>query len=72
MRAIEDDRHKVLVAEVDGGVVGLLEWALFHELHEGSDTATILSLYVAESHRRIGVGETLVRETVRRAKERVR
>ncbi len=70
VRAVEDDRHEVLVAEVDGEVVGLLEWVLFHELHEGSDTATILSLYVAKSHRRTGVGEALVREAVRRAKER--
>ena len=70
VRAIEDCRHEILVAEVDGRVVGLLEWVMFHDLLEGSDTATILSLYVAESHRRMGVGEALVKETVRRAKER--
>jgi len=70
VRAIEDDRHEVLVAEVDGEVVGILEWTLLHEIHEGSDTAIILSLYVAKSNRRMGVGEALVREAVRRARER--
>jgi len=66
--ASHDPRHPVLVAEVDGQVVGwgsLTQWATRPAWHRTVE----VSIYVARDHRRTGVGTALMEALLQRARE---
>ncbi len=60
----------VLVAEVDGRVVGMCQLITFrHVQHGGGLCAEIESLHVHSDHRSSGIGGALLEEAVSRARE---
>ena len=62
-RAIESDPGRaVMVAELNGGVVGTFQFAAIPNLsHEGRPLAQIESVHVDETLRSRGIGETMLR-----------
>lgn len=66
----ERDDSYLLVAELGGRVVGMLQLFTFrHFQHRGGRCAEIESMHVAESMRGKGVGARLLGHAVRRARE---
>jgi GNAT superfamily N-acetyltransferase len=58
---IREAHGEVLVAEVDGAVVGILQLMLLaHLQHSGGMATEIESVHVAAAHRRTGVGTALL------------
>lgn len=67
---LADAAGAVLVAEVDGEVVGFGQLITFrHVQHAGGRCAEVESLHVAASHRSQGIGAALLGEMERRASE---
>ena len=65
-RVHNPDRHPLWVAEADGEVVGWFSFEPFRERPAYRATAEV-SVYVAEGHRRKGIGRRLLAEAIRRA-----
>jgi len=59
-----DARHPILVAELDGAVVGWASLSAWSDRCAYADTAEV-SLYVAERHRGKGVGRKLLDEIIK-------
>ena len=69
-RVLLDPNQKTLVAEVYAEVVGTLVLAVLPNLaHGGASYAIIENVVVDEEHRGMSVGDALVREALRRARE---
>jgi ribosomal protein S18 acetylase RimI-like enzyme len=62
--------HDVLVAEADGVVVGYAHLMVYHDLTHGALAGELLGLVVREDMRRQGVATALMREIIRRARDR--
>jgi ribosomal protein S18 acetylase RimI-like enzyme len=62
--------HDLVVAEAGGSVVGLAHLLTYHDLSHGALAGELLGLVVREDMRRQGIGRQLVREAMRRAKQR--
>jgi GNAT superfamily N-acetyltransferase len=61
----------VLVAVLDGSVIGICQVALlFHFQHAGGQVAELESVHVAATHRSAGVGQALVEHAVAWARDR--
>ena len=56
----------ILVAEVEGQVVGLLSYSVRPNLYHAADSGLIEGLIVAENRRGGGIGSALLSETLRR------
>jgi N-acetylglutamate synthase-like GNAT family acetyltransferase len=69
-RAIKDENHDIIVAEMDGKIVGVLH-QIFHLdiLHAGLNSHIIL-LLVDEEYRGRGVGAKLLKTAIEKAKEK--
>lgn len=65
-RAHHPDGHPLWVAEVDGEVAGWFSFEPFRERPAYRATAEV-SVYVAQDHRRKGIGRRLLAEAIRRA-----
>jgi len=66
----ERDDSYLLVAELGGHVVGMLQLFTFrHFQHRGGRCAEIESIHVADGGRRRGIGSRLLTHAVRRARE---
>lgn len=71
MERIRDARGEVLVAEVDGRVVGVLQLMLLaHLQHAGGFATEIESVHVASDARRAGAGRALLDASVAWAEAR--
>lgn len=75
MRALEaidaDPNHQLLVAEADGGVVGMLQLSFIpHLTYVGGWRAQIEGVRVAEQWRSRGLGRRLMEEAVSRSRAR--
>lgn len=57
------DRHPLWVVEVDGAVAAWLSFSTFHA-RAAYDSTAELSIYVAEAHRRHGLGRRLLGEAI--------
>jgi GNAT superfamily N-acetyltransferase len=65
---IEDDSGAVLVAELDGEVVGVCQLIVFRHLQaRGGLCAEIESVHVHPAHRSHGIGTTLMRAAIEQA-----
>ena len=62
--------HDLVVAEVNGAVVGLAHLMVYHDLSHGALAGELLGLVVREDLRRQGIGRQLLREVMRLAKQR--
>lgn len=71
-RAIESDPARaVMVAELDGRVVGTFQFAAIPNLsHQGRPLAQIESVHVDESLRSRGIGETMLRWAIDESRRR--
>lgn len=69
---IADEKSIVLVAEVDGKIVGhaIAEISSRLPVYEPEDYGQIMDVAIAETHRRSGIGEKLVEELFRIFHER--
>ena len=68
LRDIEDGSGGVLVAELDGEVVGVCQLVVFRHLQaRGGLCAEIESTHVHPAHRSHGIGTTLVRAAIQQA-----
>lgn len=63
-----DDRHPILVAELDGTVVGWSCWTKWSDRAAYDDTAET-SFYVKQEHRGQGIGRMLKQATIDKARE---
>jgi len=68
--AISDERHVLLVAEVDGEVVGFLLLAIIYDLLEGALVGYIQDFYVRADSRSRGLGTALLEKAVEEARTR--
>jgi GNAT superfamily N-acetyltransferase len=66
-----DPRTRLVVAEVDGAVVGTLQLSFLpHVVRRGGERAQIEAVRVSSSHRGSGLGRQLLTWAVERARER--
>jgi GNAT superfamily N-acetyltransferase len=69
LRHVQDTSGAVLVAEVDGEVVGVCQLIVFRHLQvRGGLCAEVESVHVHPDHRGRGIGSVLVRDAVSRAR----
>jgi GNAT superfamily N-acetyltransferase len=69
LRALQDASGAVLVAELEGEVVGLCQLIVFRHLQgRGGLCAELESVHVHPDHRGRGIGSVLVRDAVARAR----
>ena len=69
LRDIEDGSGGVLVAELDGEVVGVCQLIVFRHLQaRGGLCAEIESVHVHPAHRARGIGTTLMRAAIEQAR----
>jgi len=61
---------EVLVAEVDGKVVGFIHFVMHEDVIDGGPNAFITAFYVSPAHRGKGVGSRLLRAAVADVLER--
>lgn len=62
--------HELIVAEVNGAVVGLAHLLAYPDLIHGALAGELLGLIVREDMRRQGIATALMREVLRLARER--
>jgi len=62
--------HDVIVAELDGAVVGYAHLMTYQDLSHGALAGELLGLVVREDMRRQGIAAALMREIIRLARER--
>ena len=62
--------HDLIVAEMNGAVVGLAHFMVYDDLSQGALAGELLGLIVREDWRRQGIGRQLLREVMRLAKQR--
>ena len=60
----------VLLAEMDGEVVGLLDWHVMTTIHRPRPVGRIVALVVADGRRGQGIGRALVAEAEQRMRAR--
>ncbi|MFT5098612.1 MAG: ribosomal protein S18 acetylase RimI-like enzyme [Planctomycetaceae bacterium] len=66
-----DPNHELLVADIEGAVVGVLQLSFIpHLTYEGGWRAQIEGVRVSEEHRSRGVGRALFESAISRARDR--
>jgi len=61
--------YVVLVAELNGAVIGFIDFYVLPSIYEKWNEATINNFFVQRSHQNKGVGSRLLKEAVKRADE---
>ncbi|MEM3550668.1 MAG: GNAT family N-acetyltransferase [Candidatus Bathyarchaeia archaeon] len=69
-RVIDDENHEVLVARIDGLVVGVLHQHFYLDILHGSLMSHIYFMLVEKDHRNKGVGSQLLMKAIENAKKR--
>jgi len=67
---ISDERHELLVAELDGEIVGFLLLVIVYDLVEGAPVGYVQDLYVKADCRSRGFGTALLEKAVENARAR--
>lgn len=57
---IDPPRHHVLLAEIDGELIGFIAWDVVYDMHWAVGGAQIADLYVAPARRGLGIALALV------------
>lgn len=66
---LEETRARTLVAEGEGGIMGVVSFWIKPDLAHGDVVVEVPMLVVAEDHRRAGVGKLLVEEVRKQASD---
>ncbi len=64
-----DQNHTILVAELDGQVIGMIHIRMEFQLHHAAKIAEIMELAVQEDFRSQGIGRQLLTSSVQIAKK---
>jgi ribosomal protein S18 acetylase RimI-like enzyme len=67
---LSDENHVVLVAEVNGKVVGFLHLLFYTDILHGGINSHVLLVFVKEEYRRKHIGKKLLDEAVKQAIKR--
>lgn len=66
-QALKNPNYELLVAELDGEIVGFTDQWIINDFAHGAKLSYIQNLYVAAKHRRKGIGDRLLQEIMRNA-----
>ncbi len=69
-QALRNRGYQLLVADLDGEIVGFVDQWFIDDFTHGAKLSYIQSLFVRSQHRRKGVANKLLQETIRNAKNR--
>ncbi len=69
-QALKRQDYELLVAELDGEIIGFIDQWIIHDFAHGAKLSFIQNLYVVSKHRRGGVGDKLLEEIVASAKDK--
>jgi N-acetylglutamate synthase-like GNAT family acetyltransferase len=67
--ALHKEGHEIMVAESEGGIVGVLHLVLHPDVMFAGQYSHIVFLLVDREHRRRGIGSRLVEKAMERAKQ---
>lgn len=70
LRSMDSEESEILVAEIEGKIVGLVHQVFYIDPIHAGECSNILFLYVAKPFRKQGVGKSLLRKTLESAAER--
>jgi len=66
-RALRNPNYELLVAELEGEIVGFIDQWIIHDFTHGARLSYITNLYVSSRHRRKGIASKLLQETIKNA-----
>ncbi len=66
-QALTNPNYELLVADLEGEIVGFIDYWLTHDFIHGAKLSYIHNLYVRSEHRRKGVASKLLKEVMRNA-----
>ena len=67
-QSLKNPDYDLLVADVEGKIVGFIDHWIVHEFVHGTKLSYIQNLYVTPNYRRRGIGSRLLREIIETAK----
>lgn len=67
-QALRNPNYELLVAELEGEIVGFIDQWIIHDFTHGAKLSYIHSLYVSSEHRRKGVASKLLQEAIKDAR----
>jgi len=70
MQALKNPNYQLLLAEMDGEVVGFVDQWILHDFVHGGKLSYIQNLYITAKHRKKSIGGQLLQEIIKRAKEK--
>jgi ribosomal-protein-alanine N-acetyltransferase len=68
--ALKNPDYELLVAEVEGEIVGFVDQWIIHDFAHAAKLSYIQNLYTTPKHRRKGVGDRLLQEIIRSAENK--
>jgi ribosomal protein S18 acetylase RimI-like enzyme len=68
-RALRNPNYELLVAELEGEIVGFIDQWIIHDFTHGARLSYITNLYVNSRHRRKGIANQLLQKTIGIAKD---
>ena len=69
-KALRNPDYELVVAELDGDIVGFIDQWIVHDFAHGAKLGYIQNLYIASKHRRKGIGSRLLEEIMRSAEKK--
>ena len=67
-QALRNPDYELLVAELEGEIVGFIDQWVLHDFTHGAKHSYIHNLYVSSKHRRKGIASKLLEEAMKNAK----
>jgi aminoglycoside 3-N-acetyltransferase I len=67
-QALRDPNYELLVADLEGEVIGFIDQWVIHDFTHGAKLSYIHNLYVSSEHRRRGVASKLLQEVIKNAR----
>lgn len=64
-QVLKNPDYELLVAELEGEIVGFIDHWVIHDFVHGAKHSYILNLYVSSRHRRKGIASKLLREVMK-------
>lgn len=68
--AVKRDGHEIIVAELEGRIIGVLHLIIYPDVMLGGQNSHIVFLLVDKDHSRKGVGSKLLEKAIETAKEK--